>query len=279
MERMTRMLREIGISQKEMEVYLFLSKKGTYKAGGISKALNIDRVQLYRLLKDLQKRGMIESTFEYPASYVAVDLEKVLDMLINVKKQEAANLERKKANMLSTLKTFQFDHNGVVSDKFMVLEGKYLNSKILQMVQQVKERLDVVTTGQGVIQSYRSGLLEYGFQKRNVYFRFLTNLSTIADNLAVTKQLLVRAEEASVSFDSHIGDIGAGYFPRFLIKDGIEMLIYLRNDLDLTSATLEDTGLFTNNRVLVRGFTTFFELMWRNSEDIKDALKRYEKIR
>ena len=279
MEAVSRVFSNIGLSDKEARVYLYLSKKGATKAREISHALNIDRVQLYRILKELQKRGMAESTFGYPASFVAVSFEKVLDCLIRTKRDEAKGLEASKDDLMSQFNLCQPEDGEASSDRFMVIEGRnYIYSRIAEMIQETKESLAVVTSGYGVIQAYRFGLLDYGFsQKENVHFRFLTSLSTVADHIKVTKELLRKAEEASLCFDSRIGDVGAGYFPRFLIRDGTELLIFLKMDINDKSDSIEDTGLWTNNRVLVHAFSVFFEDMWRNSTDIKEAMKMHEK--
>jgi hypothetical protein len=84
-------------------------------------------------------------------------------------------------------------------EKFMVIEGsKYINSKIAQMIQDTTSELNVVTSGYGVIQAYRSGLLDLGFEhplKDKVTFRFLTTLSTISNHIEVTRELLEKAEK------------------------------------------------------------------------------------
>jgi len=125
-------------------------------------------------------------------------------------------------------------------------------------------------------EAYRSGLLDYGFNhpaKKEVIFRFLTIFSTIANNIEVTKDMLRKAEKNSLCFESRVGNFGAGYFPRFVIRDGDELIIFLRMTEDEVSIDRNDTGLWTNNLVLVRAFMAFFEDMWRNSIDIKDKMK------
>jgi hypothetical protein len=136
-----------------------------------------------------------------------------------------------------------------------------------------------VTSGVGVVQAYRSGLFEYAFDhnlKDDVLFRFLTNLSIIDNYVEAIKELIQRAQKRSLCFESRIGDFGAGYFPRFIVRDGVELLLFLRMDEDKDSDVL-DTGLWTSNKVLVHAFIAFFEGMWQNSMNIEEAMKEYEK--
>jgi hypothetical protein len=60
------------------------------------------------------------------------------------------------------------------------------------------------------------------------------------------------------------------------VRDGVELLLFLRMDEDKDSDVL-DTGLWTSNKVLVHAFIAFFEGMWQNSMNIEEAMKEYEK--
>ena len=276
MSAINEVFKKFDVTKEQARIYLHLIKKKSAKARELAQSLKIDRVQLYRDLKNLQKRGMIESTFEYPASFVAVPFEKVLDLQIKAKRDEAKKLEASKNELMSQIDTINPEINDVNIEKFMVIEGsKYINSKIVQMVQETEEELEVVTSGYGVIQAYQSGLLDLGFEhplKKKVKFRFLTTLSTISEHLDVTRELLKKAENSSLIFESRISDFGSGYFPRFIIRDKTEMLIYLKMEELDPHAVLEDTGMWSNNQVLVHAFLAFFEKMWDDSRPIKDLL-------
>ena len=71
-------LDKIGLSEKQIEVYVFLGKVGPQKILDISKQLKMNKGQVYRILQTLQKKGAIESTLEHPKRFLAVSLEKVL---------------------------------------------------------------------------------------------------------------------------------------------------------------------------------------------------------
>lgn len=266
------MFSDIGLSEKESKIYLYLVKKGATKARGISRALNIERVQVYRVLKDLQKKGMVESTFEYPASFIAVSFEKVLNLLIEVKKEEAKRLEASKENLMAQLDLHQYDGDET-SYKFMILEGKnYIYSKIAQMIQETSKTLAAVTSGHGVIEAYHSGLTDYGRAREEVHFRLLTSLSLIDNYIDVTKEILQEAKK-NLCFEIRVGNFEAAYFPRFIIRDKEELLLFLTTTEDDDSASKKDIGLWTNHRILIDTFVVFFESMWCNSKDVLDTIK------
>jgi predicted transcriptional regulator len=63
-EAIDRILKECGLRQSEVEVYVFLTKHGTLKSRDIAKQLRKDKAQVLRVLKTLQSRGIVEPTLE-----------------------------------------------------------------------------------------------------------------------------------------------------------------------------------------------------------------------
>ena len=88
---------------KKTTIHKFVTQQGyelVEKLGKMetSRALKISRVQLYRILKNLERKGMVESSFEYPTLFDAIPIGKVLDFLVNAKKEEARNLKQARKN-------------------------------------------------------------------------------------------------------------------------------------------------------------------------------------
>jgi sugar-specific transcriptional regulator TrmB len=92
----------LGFSERDAEVYVFLATEGPQKRRSIAEALNLYKQQLYRSLKSLQSRGMINATLEHPALFSAVPLEKVLDMFIKAKTEQARALQESREELLSS---------------------------------------------------------------------------------------------------------------------------------------------------------------------------------
>ena len=97
-------LRSFGLTEKEAEVYIFLGKRGPLTCGAISKQIKMNKGLVHRKLKSLQKKGLVESTLEYPARFAAVQFEKIIDSYIKSKKEEVALIEEAKNDLLSDWK-------------------------------------------------------------------------------------------------------------------------------------------------------------------------------
>jgi sugar-specific transcriptional regulator TrmB len=101
-EKLLRILVDLGIKRLDAEVYLYLATSGPKKGRTVSNELKISKMQLYRSLRELQSRGMVNSSSEYPARFSAALFDKFLDQLIRVKKEQAKTLQASKEDLLST---------------------------------------------------------------------------------------------------------------------------------------------------------------------------------
>jgi sugar-specific transcriptional regulator TrmB len=101
-EWIERTLINLGFTEKDTQVYLFLAAKGPKKAKDIAEALNLYNSQLYRILKRLQNNGAVNASSDYPARYSAVIFEKVLELIVEAKREQHKALLASKAELLST---------------------------------------------------------------------------------------------------------------------------------------------------------------------------------
>lgn len=95
-------LKILGFTETDAQVYVFLATEGPQKASYIAEALQIYKQHLYRILKNLQSKGVINVSAEYPARFSAVFFEKVLDLLIQAKMEQQQALQESKEELLST---------------------------------------------------------------------------------------------------------------------------------------------------------------------------------
>ena len=104
MEILLKTLVSLGLTEVDAEIYLLLATEGPQKGRNVAEVLKLYKQQLYRSLKRLQKKGVIHATLERPASFSAVSLEKILDSLIEAKKEQALALQESREDLLSRWK-------------------------------------------------------------------------------------------------------------------------------------------------------------------------------
>ena len=98
---MVKTLESLGLKHLDAAVYVYLSQNDPQKAKDIAEALETYKRQLYRSLKNLQRKGMISASQERPARFSAVSFDKVLDQFIIVNREEARRVEQNKERILA----------------------------------------------------------------------------------------------------------------------------------------------------------------------------------
>ena len=131
----TETLHGIGLTEKDIEVYIQLAKKGPTKARDITKSIKITKAQVYRSLKNLQSKGIVDATIETPQTFTALPFEKVFNLYVKIKNEEVHRIEKNRKEALKQWKSITLAPAQNLPDRFMVIEGKrYIYTKIQEMV-------------------------------------------------------------------------------------------------------------------------------------------------
>jgi sugar-specific transcriptional regulator TrmB len=102
LERMLDTLVSLGLTQTEAQTYVFLAKKGPQNGKELANALKLAKQQLHSSLKSLQAKGIVNATRERTTQYSAVSLEKVLDLFMKAKIEQAKAFQASKEELLAT---------------------------------------------------------------------------------------------------------------------------------------------------------------------------------
>jgi sugar-specific transcriptional regulator TrmB len=100
-ERITKALKGFGFSTIETRVYFFLAKQGAHTIKEIALALNLSENKIDRSLQELLGISIIKASIENPLEFVAVPFEEVIDLFIQVKKEQAKTLQKNRKELLS----------------------------------------------------------------------------------------------------------------------------------------------------------------------------------
>ena len=88
-EKVFKVLSDLGLTRLDSKIYIYLAKNGPKEGKEISRALKVQRPQLYRSLKTLQKKAIVSATLERPAKFSAVSFERAVNLFIRTKLEEA----------------------------------------------------------------------------------------------------------------------------------------------------------------------------------------------
>ena len=88
MERVLNGLRLYGLSDIEARVLISLADIGPVRVSALARKLGVNRMRVYRILRKLQERGLVDSILGRPVKFVAIPIDEALDLLIkNAKKK------------------------------------------------------------------------------------------------------------------------------------------------------------------------------------------------
>jgi sugar-specific transcriptional regulator TrmB/CBS domain-containing protein len=267
----TKFLQVLGLSKREIQVYMFLAKSGVQSTSFVAKRLKMERVQAYRTFKKLQEKGFIEATLERPTRFTIVPFENLLEAFINAKKSEIASLNEQKEKLMTTWRSISAPESEYPVAKFSVITGKKkIHSKMQNMIEESKKEGLILTTSLGLIQEDIAGIFDaiiQSAQKRNVKFQIITDVSE--DNLAIMERINKKISGANMNARCRHLNLDAKFFPRFLITDNKEAILYAPIGGEKTSVLkLEDEGLWINDRMFISILKAFFAQMWQSAVDV-----------
>ncbi|MEM3010189.1 MAG: helix-turn-helix domain-containing protein [Candidatus Bathyarchaeia archaeon] len=152
----------LGLSKNEVRVYLFLARSGMRKASEISEGLSLHRTETYRILRDLEKRGLVSAVFEKPLKFIATSFDKALDVLIKAKKMKIALLEKKKKDLVDLwLSLPQPEIETEQKEVFQILEGEeQINLKADEILEHTEKEIFVFSSDHDLARLYHSGFLD-----------------------------------------------------------------------------------------------------------------------
>ncbi len=271
-------LQNLGFSKREVQVYMFLAKSGAQSTSFVAKRLKMERVQAYRTFKKLQEKGFIEATLERPTRFTVVPFTNLLDSFIEAKRGEVENLNSQKESLLSSWKIVSAPESDYTVAKFSVISGKKkIHAKMLTMIEEAKKGIYVLTTSLGIIQEDIGGVLDAiidASEDGKLQLKIITDINK--DNFRIMERLGKRISSENAKIEARHLNLSSRYFPRFLIKDEEEAILYASSGDETSILNIEDEGLWINDKMFISVLKAFFNQMWQIGVDAElrvDELK------
>ncbi len=264
-----KILREFGLTEKEMDIYIFLAKQDILKGGEIAKQTKTTKALVYRILRSLQAKGIVESTVEFPARFSAVPFENVIDLYIKSRLNEVARIKEDKNTLLTYWKMIDKPKSDVSVEKFALIEGKQkIYHKQSQLFTKTKVSFSSVTTSRNLAQADYFGVFDQRFRNQipEISFRFL--IGAQKQNLAGMKKIFKQIATKIPNVDVRVPELGLGRFSQMAIRDNEEALFQIAGESTNSKERKKDLFLWTNCKSLIDAFSLVFEEMWSSSTGV-----------
>ncbi len=253
------MLQKLGLSKNEIRVYIFLARSKERKASGISEALSLHRTETYRILRDLEKIGLVSSVFEKPLKFIATSFEQAIGTLIEAKKLKIRQLEKNKAQLIKIWMSLpKPEIKQERKEVFQILEGEeQITLKANEIVQVARREIDIFAVENDISRLYHSGFmdrLEKFARKSNA--RLLTNDSPksrfFVNKLDMPNVRYVRPDAKEIS--------------TFILADQEQLLFTIRKtniDHSENGKRGKIAALWTNYDTFVKTLSRLFLELWK----------------
>jgi sugar-specific transcriptional regulator TrmB len=211
-------LSRFGLLKNEIKVYLYLARVGEKKAGEIAEAISLHRTETYRILRDLEKKGILFSVFEKPLKFTAIPLDKAVDLLVDAQKMKIKLLEKEKASLVELwLSMPQLKVEKAKKELFQMLEGEQqVVLKADELLERTEKEFQIFAPDDYFAQLY--------------YSDFTDKMKKMQTKLDIS--LLTENSPKSVFFVEQMnwpkhktGFVEAQSLPCFMISDRKELLI------------------------------------------------------
>ena len=265
-DRLAQRLRDLGFNEEEADIYVFLSAMGPTPARIIARRFNSNRMKIYRNLKALEERSLLQRVMGRPVKFVAMPLKNVLARQKDGLKKRLTDLEGSEEALIREWENLARGVSSMPEEpRFRIFQGRQQVFDLLfEMYDKADAEVRLVTTVSDLARLSLWGLDDRlrAMQKQGKKIMLLTQIEP--DNLKEVEQYLDFVEARHIALSTPI---------RFAIIDEKEALTTVAMDDSMSMTTQADTGLWTDAPNYVAAMKIFFDALWSLAPDAESYIE------
>jgi len=264
-DRAADLLKLYGLSDREALVYLHILKNGSSSAGEVAKALQLRRMEAYRLVKRLVDQNLIGASPGKPVKYVSQPIEAVIATMMEGQVQKLKGMEVARQELLSISRNLPRAGAGPSEQRFKIIQGReQIYAQIGRMVDASSASLDLMFSRNDLVQSNIIGITdrlnEAASRGTKVRAISLIDETTLEAAEAVSPNCEVRH-----SADSSIG--------RLIVKDSSQTLTSLVMDESQGQKNERDIAIWSDSRDYAEMMSSLFEAAFKSALPQEERMK------
>jgi sugar-specific transcriptional regulator TrmB len=244
----------LGLTFLQTKVYITLIKSGASTGRTTARKAQVASQDVYRILNELQEKGLIEKIVTKPAMYKATPFKEGVSVLLQNKKEEYLEIEEQ-AKMVNDLSFENINPDTMQEKLHFIIDSEYTLIKKAheKMAKIAKKSIDIIVP---LRMNQRMVFHDWSFleraARRGVKIRIITqkangesssrNPKTLSEDLLFEHRYL---SELSIPFGIHI-------------FDKLEMTFSLSKK--------PVPGMRTDNPNVIKLAETYFENMWTKAQ-------------
>jgi DNA-binding response OmpR family regulator len=142
-------LTHFGLTKTQAKIYITLLALGVASASEIAALSKIRREEIYRIIPEMEKHGIITRKLKTPRKFAATKPETAIQVLTKIKlktmKEEIDKLKQKQAELVSRLKTTELPIERENCSVEVLSQRDSAFVKLRDMAKNAKNQIDIVT--------------------------------------------------------------------------------------------------------------------------------------
>ncbi len=250
-------LTQLGLTFLESKVYIILCKYGKLSTKEVSKFGKMAQSDVYRVVKSLQNKGLIQKQIQKPSIYKATPFKTGSAFLLERKKSNYDKLERKIEQI-----NLQFKENSTKplideESEFLMVPKRENIVKINEAIDRSKKRVDLCLTWQRFYNGMTHAFAESSEKAwaRGVQFRIVLEAPQEALLQKKAEEFCRKSPMCSIRFIQSPPKTVMGLY------DEKEVFIVVKPNEGL----FHSPALWSNNQSLITALQECFDLRWLTS--------------
>jgi sugar-specific transcriptional regulator TrmB len=256
-EQFLQTLIKLGLSILEARIYLALCNRQLSTAKELSILTKTAKPDTYRVLNNIQHKGLVEKTIEVPSRFKAVPLEESIVFLLNRKKTEYDDLLGKSELLIRSVKEKAVDEKPLeaIEPHFtMIPQREMIVKRINEAICRSEKNVDIYLSWKRLVNGFTSVFIENCERawKRGVHFRIVVESPQEDVARKQAMQFNKKSPFCSIRFLPGKTKTVTG------IYDQKEVFIIVNPEEDI----LDSPALWSNNQSLITAIQEYFDLLW-----------------
>ncbi|HXY12666.1 MAG TPA: helix-turn-helix domain-containing protein [Thermoplasmata archaeon] len=248
------LLSEHGVPEKGARLYLAACRGGPMTASELARVSAVNRVEAYRLIKQLSTDGLLRATGSRPQRFEALSPDDLVDRWIHHASERLRQLEQDRDRILAEWEEARTELEAHDPRKFAVLEGTEAIRRFLLKRIGAAEREILVSASERTLSRFIDLGLDRAFREasaRGVKVRIVTEVH--AQNLVEAKHF------AGFADLRHSSNPVAN---RAVVVDRLGSLVYVSSEDGLGRSGEEQVALWSSAPMFLRLAREYHRRLW-----------------
>jgi hypothetical protein len=248
----------LGLSPPDAATYVQLCLAGASKVSDLASALGLHRNDIYRSLDRLAGRGLVDTTLERPARYLARDPLRAFEQELADQLAEVEAMRQEREATMDLLRALAAPTHAPTRPSYEIIQGRQqISAARRRMLAEAQHEILLMTTSPHDIL-----LAEFDGFADALAARAKDGGPPMRALMTLPEDLRARSAEILAYPSLEIRHLSDARLVRLLMTDSRELLLNVLNDQGHALHAPEEVALLTTAPGLLEAERIFFEHAW-----------------